>query len=166
MAKREIYLVIIMALALAYGVYEIFLSGGTSAPKPSTPAAANVDLNSFLADMAKNLSKSPKDDKIQQIAEDCTLEWPSDPFWDQDYDLQQFLNTSDAAASGPTEDLGLLYSGFVELGDTHLAVINDIEYQKGEWIEPGEYRLEEIHRTNVVLVRKTDGQRFVLQLDE
>ncbi|VBB44111.1 conserved hypothetical protein [uncultured Desulfatiglans sp.] len=167
MAKREITLVIIMALVLAYGAYEIFFSGGKAAsPRGAPPAEANVDLNAFVTDMAKNLRKSPEQEKVQQIAKTATLEWAPDPFWDQDYALQTFLHKEEAAGSESAEDLGLMYSGFVELGDTRLAIIDDFEYQKGEWIDPGDYRLEEIHRTSVVLVRKTDGQRFVLQLEE
>ena len=61
----------------------------------------------------------------------------------------------------------LLYTGFLEMGDKRLAIINGTEYETGEKLEPGGFVIQSIRPNQVVISpedRKT--KTMILPLEE
>ena len=68
----------------------------------------------------------------------------------------------------PTEpDSEIRYTGYVEMGNVRLAIINGNEYETGDRLEQGGYIVKSISPTRVMLVT-TDGSKisFVVPMQE
>ena len=71
---------------------------------------------------------------------------------------------SAAAQDRAAGDAVLLYTGYLKAGGRMIAVINGIEYEPGDVIEPGRYVVREITDQQVV-IEERGGKALVLPLD-
>jgi hypothetical protein len=148
MTTREKIIVALMVLAVIYGVYVVFFSAPME--EDASKSAGDKELkalNSFInkvADKTKS-SLSKKQAYVLQIAE---TEWKQDPLMH----LRPKISKEEIEARQPLVlESKILYTGFLQMGDKRLAILNGIEYEVGDQLEPGGLVVRGIHPNHVVI---------------
>lgn len=134
----------------------MYFSGPTPPPAPpasgapGAPAAAQVNLDEVTKTVSQ--AKLPGDlaYRIALLADNAT----QNPFYGEGGALSQDDDRSLGAGQGASG--GLVYSGYMKVGQKVYAVINGMEYARGDELAEGGYVVQGIDKTNVLLER-TDG---------
>ena len=163
MSKREKVIVGLMVVALLYGGYNFFFSGPVGGIKRIS-GNPQVALNEFVADLIKRIRNADTTAKDTEILEKSSAQWQKDPFLvvnkavDPDVDNEKKLDI--IADKDLTGDF--LYSGYMEMGKSKLAIINGMEYQEGDHLDskgatlkkitPGEIRIYVEAQKGVIVV--------------
>ena len=164
MAKREKIILSLMVLSIfLYGVYYY------SAVKPADtgierPEKKEEKLNKFVTDIAVKLRKKDISRTDKHIIAMAESEWARDPFLQVELPLKSQPKQERVEASAL--NVNFIYSGYMEMGDNRLAVINGIEYVVGEELNPGGYIVNSISPARVVIGVKGTDQTIVLPVEE
>lgn len=148
MTKREIIIVSVMILAVIYGVYSFFFSAPAGKPGPVKTAEVNLEeLNRIAAEVRNILADVPSDKRDAYIVARAESEWLVDPL---------YLSRDFQALVREGENVQLFYTGFIEVGNRRIAVINGLDYEVGDHLleRPG-FRVRSIRPEEVVI---TDGR--------
>jgi len=145
MSIREKILVGLMLLSVVYGAYVWFL------PAPQQAATLKQDneqevLNAFILKVAEKINTGfPKNQAY--VLQKAEAKWKRDPLIqiepktpEEEEDRQQPVLTSK-----------MIYSGFLRMGDKRLAIINGMEYETGDILEPGGFVIRSISSSRVVI---------------
>ncbi len=145
MQKRQIVLLVLMALAMAYGAYELFLR-----PLVKEPYEASKVEVEEARKLSETMSQSMKEVRLGEgesyVLEAASSRWSRNPFyaWPARED-----NGDDPLPDEEREPL--FYTGFLEMGGKRLAVINGLEYRVGEDLAGGRFVVQRITSGNVTL---------------
>jgi len=63
-------------------------------------------------------------------------------------------------------EAGFTYSGYLEIGDRRLAIINGIEYETGDELAMGGYIVRGIYPNRVVIEVKWRKEKIIVPLEE
>ena len=142
-STREIVIVVIMLAAVLYGVYALFIA---SSSKPTDGVAREdvVGIDGLIEDASEVLKDSGSYPVYAYIVSRAETSWKRDPFFDE------VVNAPSMSAS----DLGLEYTGYLEIGKRRIAVINSVSYEIGDELELGEYVVKRIRLSAVVIEGK------------
>ena len=171
MTKREKIIVGVMCLTIVYGAYELL---GTRGSKKSTAPAATTQVNptdetrKFVTDMTQKLVAERRGAEAQQAVKEASSEWTKDPFLQSTAPLESKSSgsapqkqSSEKTAPAPA----FAFTGFLQTGNTQLAIINGMEYAVGDTIGTSGYYLESISPEGVV-IGATNGEKIQLPLSE
>ena len=145
MSKREKILVGLSLVAVVYGIYVWFLSS----PQKTATAFSDNDQKALKAFILKVAEKtSNKLSKSQAyVLRKAETQWIRDPLIqiepkssEEVEDRQEPVLTSEA-----------IYSGFLRMGDKRLAIINGMEYETGDILEPDGFIIRSISPSRVVI---------------
>ncbi|MEA3486200.1 MAG: hypothetical protein U9R20_00915 [Thermodesulfobacteriota bacterium] len=152
-STREIVIVVVMLVAVLYGVYGLFI---TSSSKPTNGMAREdvVGINGLIEDASEVLKDSDSYPVYACIVASAENNWERDPFYKG--------NTSSMNVMG----LGLEYTGYLELGNRKIAIINNVSYEVGDELELVEYVVRRIRLSAVVIEGKTKGMNITIPLLE
>jgi hypothetical protein len=145
MSKREKILIGLSLVAVVYGIYVWFLSS----PQQAATAFSDNDqkaLKTFILKVAErtsnNLSKSQA-----YVLRKAETQWKQDPLIqiepkasEEGEELQEPVLTSEAN-----------YTGFLRMGEKKLAIINGMEYETGDILEPDGFIIRSISPSGVVI---------------
>ncbi len=145
LSRREKIIVIIALLSVIIGGYDLFVEmrrGKTGGSFSGMEESFIEDIDEFVKKMnniilSNNLSKTDL-----YLLDFKDKKW-KDPFFSQD---------KKARKKHDGEKILLIYSGFLSMGNRLIAVINDMEYEKGDRIIGTKYIVEEI-RPDFVAIR-------------
>lgn len=168
MTTREKIIVGIMCLTIVYGAYELLMPRGKKTPASSNKADSSVDLNAFVAEITKNMADSGQGEIYRYVVDKAGSEWTKDPFIQSVAPLKK-SPTATATVRRATIDRSaprLVYSGFLQLGKTKLAIINDIEYTVGEKLNSNGFYVKSIAAERVVIGKVGSEQTIRLPLTE
>ena len=158
MTSRETLTAGVMCLTIVYGAYELL---GSKAPrsKPSSAQSNPVsELKQFAMDITQKLVSEKLNKEYQHMMVQAGANWSKDPFLHSSAQLKKSLATPTIISKPVSTDRApdLTYTGFMQIGDTKLAILNGIEYAKGESLDIKNYYVKEIYPTRVV-IGKIDG---------
>ena len=145
-SAREIVIVVIMLAAVLYGVYDIFIAS-SSKPTDNVAREEVVGMDNLIADASEVLKGSGSYPVYAYIVSRAEANWKEDPFYG--------VNMLSMGTSG----LGLVYTGYLEIGKRKIAVINSESYEIGDELELGGYVVKRIKPSAVVIeekINKTD----------
>jgi hypothetical protein len=148
MSTREKIIVGLMVLSIIYGVYTVFFS------VPPDGAEFNIGgdkelaaLNSFISKVADKTNNSLSDSQ-SYVLQKAQTPWKQDP-------LMRIRPIPSKEQEDENQPLVLeskiLYTGFLQMGNKRLAIINGIEYEIGDRLEPGGLIVRNIHPNHVVI---------------
>jgi len=163
MSKREKIIVGLMVVAVAYGVYTLFLS---TPPRPAATVSGAkelVTLNAFITKVAEK-AKTGFSKKQAYILQKAQAAWKQDPLI-----KIRPQKTADEKESGESPKLkaGILYTGVLQMGERRLAIINGMEYEAGDKLEPGGFIIRNILPNHVVIVPPGKKQKtMILPMEE
>lgn len=159
MTQREKIIVGIMVLTVGYGAIELLLpraKTGTAAPA----AQSSESLNAFITKVA-DASKGASAESSALIIQKAEAGWKQDPFL-------VIRKPPPVDAPSPKETAraitNLAYSGFLEIGPKRLAIINGMEYEAGDRVNPGGFSIKTILPSKVIMT-SSQGE-IVLPLQE
>jgi len=162
MGTREKILVGMMVLAVLYGAFELFISpSGKSGPgkKPGP------DIESARK-MAEEINTRIEQANLTALQKNTLnlagQQWQRDPF----YVLpdEEAVSTTDTGQKGSSGSWK--YTGYLEVGDTRMAIINGVEYRMGERLEKGGGVVKRITPGQVVIESASTGERFAVPYSE
>ncbi len=163
MSAREKIIFCLVILAAGYAAYNFLVD---------TPKRVHIeteeeltDLKKLTADVIEEVNKAVLTKTEALIIERAEAEWKRDPFLKPGLPLK-FKPESDQAEVS-AEEVSFTYSGYLEMADKKLAVINGIEYKAGEMIvNGGGYIVGSISPTRVVLELIGGKNTISLPLEE
>ena len=161
MTKREKIIVGIMVLTVGYGAIELLL------PRAKTdtvaPAAQSSEsLNTFITKVA-DAAKGASSETSTLIIQKAEAGWRQDPFMvirKPPPPPVEARSLKEAGRAIPN----LAYSGFLEIGPKRLAIINGMEYEAGDRVNPGAFSIKTILPSKVIMT-SSQGE-IVLPLQE
>lgn len=140
-STREIVIVIIMLAAVLYGVYNLFIDS-SSKPTNGMTLEDVVGIDNLIGDASEVLKDSGSYPLYACIVASAESDWERDPFY------------KESTPSVNVMGLGLEYTGYLEIGNRKIAVINSVSYEVGDELEFGGYIVKRIRPSAVVIERK------------
>ena len=158
MTTREKIIVGFMVVAIAYGVYTVFFS----APREASISSGHKEtdtLDSFVNKIAKQ-SKTGLSKEQTYILQKARTEWKQDPF----VRIAPKMTREEKVNRQPLVlNSKILYTGFLEMGNKRLAIINGMEYEVGDILDQAGLVVKNISPSHVV-VAAPDNKNKTLML--
>ncbi len=159
MTRREKVMVLAMAGAIVYGGYSLLWAPETKAPKKSSDTGRTEGTSGLVADVVGQLKKLDPSGNAAQIIAMANESWPEDLF------RREPMRAARRAEAQPAADVAHpRFTGFLQMGDVRLAIIDGVEYEAGEMLPSG-YRVKSISPARVVLQTGTGQEELNLQLE-
>ena len=167
MSKREKIIILMTLLAVIYGAYNFLFSSSPSS-NLQIKIKGTEELNNFVTNLSQDIRKEGLTAADSEVLNRIVAEWKTDPMIRSTVPLRRELEIKkeDALVMDVSEDINLVYSGYLSLGDLNLAIINDMEYQAGEELEQGGYVVEQIYPEKAILRVIGTRRNIVLPLEE
>ena len=160
-----------MLLTVVYGVYTVFFEGKGGGVEPVAAISSTRDLenlNAFITKVAET-SKAGLTGKDKYIIERAEAKWKQDPLVSVNLTNmpESEIQKSKEVTRVSIPNLKVSYTGFMQMGDKRLAIINGVEYAAGDELEQGGYMVRSITPSRVVIVSTRDSkQKFIFPLEE
>jgi hypothetical protein len=155
MTTREKIIVGIMCLTIIYGAFELF---GTRRGRSITSAVeidAVSDLQTFVTEIAQKMAGEDAAEEYRYMMALAGSPWTKDPFLRSTEALKP--NLAPVTEILPVEKTEpspeFVYTGYLALGVSKLAIVNGLEYSEGEALPMGGYYIKTILPNRVVIAR-------------
>ena len=146
-----------MVLAVIYGVYTVFFSAPREVSIPSGHKELET-LNSFVTKVAEQ-TKTGLSKEETYILQKARAEWKQDPF----IQIRPKLTRDEAAERQPlVVNSKILYTGFLEMGNKRLAIINGMEYEIGDILERTGLVVRKISPSHVVVAAPDNKNKTLI----
>lgn len=155
MSKRERMILGSAAAAVIWGVCALL----PSPAKGSQPPAANARMTAvkeFIAGLGALIKENSPPDKIEYAIRAAEADWGGDPFSE--------THGEAAAIPGEKSAEGFDYSGYLEMNNRRLAVIDGVEYEAGDVIEGDGFKVKNILPHMVVVESIAEGKEIKINL--
>jgi len=168
MAKREKIILVIMSVVVAFAIYNFLFSSGAK-KKPAVPVAGVAEINKFIIDVANSLKDDFSETNMYIISQ-ARADWTQDPFWqikppqEPKPEMKPEAHVESSAKSKPQENR--IYTGYLEMGEQKLAIINGAEYELGDELGKGGPVIKSIDPKQVILAVPETADEIILPLKE
>ena len=163
MEKREKVLIALMIVAIGIGAFELFVrpSFRTPIPPPTVHVDEAVNLSTTISQSMAKMDLGPEENHILQTA---ATQWANNPFyaWPAPRDNGVMADRTEPSLDLEQIRAATVYSGYLEMGRTRIAVINGLEYQAGEMLPDGKYVVLNISPLNVTLQAERSKQEIII----
>lgn len=168
MTAREKIIVGMMCLTIVYGAYEVVGSRVSKREAPKVQKNAAGELKAFVAEIGSKLNKERSAKTYTYAIEQAEAAWNKDPFIQSSRPLQKHLAVSPGIQAPKRPDLRsqFTFSGFLQLGDTRMAIINGTEYAVGEALPDKSLYVKSISPDRVVIGKVKSPETIQLPLKE
>ena len=156
MSKREKIIVVIMVISILFSLsYYLTPSFTRTGDKSGEQFAESEKIIQEIATELKKVAASPNENYVIARAEAA---WAKDPFY------RRIQPAQEKSAAGARE---IVYSGFVDMGEKKLAVINGGTYQVGEKLDFGSaFFLKSVEPSQVVIADRQNQRNIVIKLKD
>jgi hypothetical protein len=165
MSKREKIILFVMALTLIYGFYVFFLEDTSPPGVASLNPSARLDkFNKFITNVAEQ-TKGGLSDVDSFVIENLATKWKKDPLLNAAKDFR-FDKDRPELANASSEQIGIKYSGFLQMGDIKMAIIDGQEYEQGDTLQPSGYTVGTIYPDRVIIIIRSGKYNVTVPLEE
>ncbi|MCF8036965.1 MAG: hypothetical protein K9K62_08850, partial [Desulfobacteraceae bacterium] len=147
MGTREKILVGLMIVALVYGAFELFLSPGENGSQQQDAGPDIETARQMEQEINTRISRADLNAEQAYILEMAGRQWQRDPF----YVLPKQEDITERQPETESSPGKLKYTGYLEIGNTEMAIINGLEYRTGERLEQGGGMVRSISPRRVVI---------------
>jgi hypothetical protein len=146
MSKREKIILAAALVALLIAAFILF-SGPSSLEMDVGKEKELAAVKALSTQLTQDVKTEALTDTQKYILERAEADWPTDPF------LKSKLSTVPALGAGRAGQgsADFVYTGYLDVGNRRLAIINGLEYLEGEQLETGGYVVRSIDPERVVL---------------
>ena len=168
MTTREKIIVGVMCLTVIYGAYELLAPRIAKKPIHNERTNPTQALSGFVSEVTKKMADTGKGQIYGYLVDRAGLNWSKDPFIRSTTPLRNTIATKNATkpATGANSTHNFIYTGYLELGKTKIAVINGMEYAVGESIDPTGYFLKSVSSEWAIIGNVNGGDPIRLPLTE
>ena len=159
MSKREKIIVGVMIFSILFALV-YFLSPAITGQgaKPADQYTGSEKIIQEIAAELKKVAASPAENYVIARAEAA---WAKDPFY------KKVMPAVAKAGPGGTTGPDIVYSGYVDMGEKKLAVINGSTYQVGEKLDFGSaFYLKSVEPSRVVIADRQNQRNIVIKLKD
>jgi len=151
-----------MVLSVVYGVYIMFFESPKQANTFSSGGDRELEaLNTFITKIADK-AKSGVSKEQAYALDKAQAAWKQDPL----VELEAKKVKVDTGPE-PVLDARVQYTGFLQMGDARLAIINGMEYEPGDRLEPGGFIIRRILPNHVVVAPPGKNKKtMILPMEE
>ncbi|MDA8138958.1 MAG: hypothetical protein M0036_09930 [Desulfobacteraceae bacterium] len=168
MTTREKIIVGVMCLTIAYGAYD--LMGPRASKKPNAKPESNTmeEQRKFAAEVTQKMASGKLSQAYQYLVQQAGADWTKDPFIPSTQPLKQQAPSAQSAEKKDQESKKpmFVFTGFLQLGETKIAVINGVEYAVGDSLGVDGYYLRSVSADKVVIGRTDGSETIHLTLNE
>ena len=175
MTKREKVILVLMTLVVIYGAYALFFS---APPKSTLKGAGSTtsEINKLMTELSVGLAKKGPTARDKYVIEKAESTWVKDPFFEKRITLAK--EKEKAPDKEPEEikeqekevevlpEVTFTYSGYLQMGDRKIAIVDGMEYKTGEEIGGGAFVIKEIYPNKIVVGRKGKEEEVSVPLVE
>lgn len=162
MSRREKIILALVGLVVLYAAYDLFIADRITSDNVEQSVDVSAITN-FLNEISTGLSKNEKGlSRDSMVLLKASSKWTNDPFLKVDLPLKLLEEKTDSLSAA---DLGLVYSGFLDAG-MKLAIINGVEYEKGDALPQPGFIVKKIFPTMVVIGPKDTGVEITIPLKD
>ncbi len=152
-----------MLMTIVYGIYSIFFTSPSKTGFESLEKGSENSIE-FVIDAAQNIAEEDFSETNTYIIARASAEWLREPFLKSESPLKSEVVSDHAEASA--QEVNFIYSGYIEMVDKRLAIINGLEYEAGEVLDRTEYIVRSIFPTGVVIGLVGEKNNIFLPLEE
>ncbi len=135
-----------MVITVILGVYMMFFDSPKKTSAINTEGARELELlNTFITKVAEKTKSGPSKTQAY-ILNKAQTAWKQDPF--VQIEPKQIVEDT---GPEPVLDSRVKYTGFLQMGDKRLAIINGMEYEAGDLLESGGFIIRNILPNHVVV---------------
>ena len=150
MQKREKQLLGVMALVVVVAGYMLLSSPGAPVPQTKAPGASKALMDEVTKSVGQAKLSPEQAYRIGLLVEPP----PGNPFYEGGGGISMDEDRGLEGAGGAAPEF--VYSGYMKLGQKLYAVVNGVEYARGDELAEGGYRVQGIDK-NFVVLERTDG---------
>ncbi|MCP4579477.1 MAG: hypothetical protein GY846_24660 [Deltaproteobacteria bacterium] len=165
MTTRERIILVVMFLAVAYGIYALFLSSPSKITSSDTKGQ-ETRLNTLIADVSEALKKETITEPDLHTIARAEAEWTNDPFYASKFSVLDEAGKTPGTIDAVFREGDLFYSGYLKMGEKKVAIINGVYYRIGNELEQGGYIVRDISPTRVRLKIKGKKEEITIPLVE
>ena len=162
MSRREKIIVALMVLAILGGGYDYFFSSNRKSFKFAKKNTQS--LNKFVSEVVARLGKNDLVDANKYIIAKAEQKWKQDPFIQSETLLKSASQTE--SKKGIAKKIEFTYSGYINIGDNIIAVINSMEYGEGDNLQQDGYFVKGISPSRVIIGIIGEDNDIILPLQE
>ncbi len=158
-----------MCLAILYGAFDLFVYRNKPRYSPPAPSANPInELKSFVAEVTQKLVSEKVSSEYSYVITQAGANWTKDPFIPSVAPLKKQLTVETTPQEQVVEQRsdGFIYTGYLKLGSTKLAVINGMEYSVGESLDSNGLYVKSISPHHVVIGKVNGLETIQLPLRE
>lgn len=155
MTRREKIILAATGLVAVIGLGSV-LTGGDPVPKAGSPAPAASAQGAQIRDNALAMVRQATPGKVE-----AALLAAIDKPWSEKVFYEKSLEARGTAKPAAMPR----FTGYVELGSGRLAVVDGYEYQAGDTLEGGGYKVLAVSPDKVTLESLANGQKLELPYD-
>ena len=154
-----------MVLAVIYGIYALFFAAPPEEVTFKRGGDKELDaLNKFVSKVAEKTNNSLSEEQ-SYILRKAQSDWKQDPL------IKLLPKTSKEEEEEQAQPLKLnrkvSYTGFLQMGDKRLAIINGLEYEIGDSLEPDGLIIQNIQPHHVVIASPDNkDKKVILPMEE
>ena len=160
MSKREKIILVFVFIAVMYGGYQIFLSSPIKTTSVDTEEETKL-AKKLVKDLTGHLNKINTSGPENYIISKAETKWVKDPFYKKKFPVKKTEDISSAR-----QGISFTYSGYIEMEEKKIAIINGMEYQTGEELKTGGWIVLSIYPTRVVIGIKGKQNKRIIHLVE
>lgn len=164
--KREVVILVIMAVAILYGVATFIL--GKSTKKVAVDAAhASAELKTLTSEIALSMTKNALSSGEAYAINRAEEPWQNDPFYERKaYEAMLKSKETNKALSDINKKVTFSYTGYMEYHGRRVAIVNGLEYSAGEPLETRGYVLRTISPRHVVIENIIERVKMEVPIDD
>jgi len=166
MAKRE-KILIILVIAAAIVVFTLKMMDKKELSQAGNSDQEHVnEIDSFVEEQFNAMNQTGSLEMDETIIKKAVINWDHDPFAGSDLvkELEGEVEKENLTVSVEKKEIvPVEYSGYVKAGKKLLAIINGLEYKKGDIVEGTDYRILTI-TTKKILLRSSGSETRIVRL--
>jgi hypothetical protein len=168
LTKKEMIIISVAIIVVFFGTYNFFIaSRAKSKYTPLDVKAKSRELGAFVADVTSKITKGQLSAADAYIVGRAETQWKLNPFYEKK-SFRDWIMFKEPAKSGNDSKSGptFIYSGYLNMDNKKIAIINSVEYKTGDPLDIEDYVLKQIYSDKVVIVNKKNGAKFDVLLQE
>jgi hypothetical protein len=162
MTTREKIIVGLMGVAILYGAWELL--GNQRNAKPTSLATDNPvqQVRTFVSGLSQKIVADKIPAEYQYLISQASDRWVKDPFilTQGPLSVEKTKVTKKNQPEKPIARPTFVYSGFLKIGKSTLAIINGLEYAVGDALATNDYFVKSVSPRQVV-IRQINGSETV-----
>jgi len=162
--RQQIIILSIMAVAVIYGVYDLFIAPKNDT-KTVTSIGKTVDMGTFLSDVSASTLVSQLSALDMNIIKKAEAPWQRNPFFGKKA-FREWTMIKEPAKAGSGTHQSFIYSGYLKASNKNIAIINGVEYEAGDELEEEGYILKKVYQNKIVIQNSKSGSKFEVLLQE